>query len=295
MSPSAAAGLRLVPSRSAVLGLVAALAVGCSSASPSSTGAASVSDEALASLAHHATRPACTSDFGRFHERCLARVRTDVAAGFTPDFTESSAVSPDVAYGPTNLRAAYAVPDGGQGITVGIVDAHDDPNAEADLAVYRAKYNLPACTTANGCFKKVDVNGGTSYPTPDYGWAEEIALDLETVSAVCPKCKIVLVEADSTGGVTDDPLAIAIDTAVAQGAQFISNSWGTSESTDPDEGMVKADVLANAAHFHHPGSPSSLPPATPGSPRHPTTAATARGRATRPTSPRSSPSAAPRW
>jgi subtilase family serine protease len=231
--------------------LSASLAAGCSSPSPAATAAAD--DQALVSPAHHPTRPACASGDGPFHHRCYALVRTDVATGLTPDFTESTAITPDVAYGPKNLRSAYAIPDGGDGVTVGIVDAHDDPNAEADLAVYRAKYGLPACTTANGCFKKVDVNGGTSYPTADYGWAEEIALDLETVSAVCPKCKIVLVEADSTGGVTDDPLAIAIDTAVAQGAQFISNSWGTSESTDPKEGMVEADVMANATHFHHPG------------------------------------------
>ena len=48
--------------------------------------------------------------------------------------------------------------------TVAIVDAYDDPNAESDLAAYRSQYGLAACTTANGCFRKVNQNGGTSYP-----------------------------------------------------------------------------------------------------------------------------------
>ena len=64
--------------------------------------------------------------------------------------------------------------------------------------MYRSQYGLGACTTANGCFKKVDQNGGTSYPATDGGWAQEISLDVDMVSAVCPKCKIVLVEAKSS-------------------------------------------------------------------------------------------------
>ena len=70
------------------------------------------------------------------------------------------------------------MPAGGTGQTVAIVDAFDDPNAESDLSTYRAQYGLPACTTANGCFRKVDQRGGTSYPEPDHGWSTEISLDL---------------------------------------------------------------------------------------------------------------------
>jgi subtilase family serine protease len=70
--------------------------------------------------------------------------------------------------------------------TIAIVDALDDPTAEADLAVYRAQYGLSACTSANGCFRKVDQRGGTAYPRPDKGWAGEIALDLDMVSAAAP-------------------------------------------------------------------------------------------------------------
>src|SRR5436853_3971015 len=79
-------------------------------------------------------------------------------------------------YGPADLQSAYKLSDAsGGGRTVAIVDAYDDPTAEADLGVYRSQFGLPACTTANGCFRKVDQTGGTtSYPSTDAGWAEEI-------------------------------------------------------------------------------------------------------------------------
>jgi hypothetical protein len=34
-----------------------------------------------------------------------------------------------------------------------------------------------------------------SYPATNAGWAEEISLDVEMASAICPQCKILLVEA----------------------------------------------------------------------------------------------------
>jgi hypothetical protein len=63
-------------------------------------------------------------------------------------------------FSPQNLRSAYKLPStGGSGQTVAIVDAFDDPNAEADLNVYRQEYGLGECTKANGCFKKVNQEG----------------------------------------------------------------------------------------------------------------------------------------
>jgi hypothetical protein len=106
--------------------------------------------------------------------------------------------------------------------TVAIVDAFDDPNAESDLDTYRAEFGLPACTSANGCFTKVDQNGGTKYPAVDTGWELEISLDLDAVSALCPNCHIVLVEAASAG--TSD-LAAAEFEAYNLGANVISDSW----------------------------------------------------------------------
>ncbi|MFE0464110.1 putative Ig domain-containing protein [Kitasatospora sp. NPDC058965] len=144
-------------------------------------------------------------------------------------------------YGPSDIQAAYQLPSGGSGVTVAIVDAYDDPNAEQDLATYRSTYNLPACTTANGCFSKVDQRGGSSYPKGDSGWSEEITLDLDAVSAACPACHIVLVESDDNN---DPNLYAADDTAVRIGAKFVSNSWSDSESS----GQTSDD-----SHFNKPG------------------------------------------
>ncbi|WP_294002431.1 hypothetical protein [Streptomyces sp.] len=44
------------------------------------------------------------------------------------------------------------------------VDAFGYASAEADLARLRTQFGLPACTTDNGCFRKVDQRGGTDYP-----------------------------------------------------------------------------------------------------------------------------------
>jgi len=118
---------------------------------------------------------------------CTALRRTDAAA-------RSFAPAAPSGLSPANLQSAYKLPTGGSGKTVAIVDAYDDPNAESDLATYRSTFGLPACTTANGCFKKVNQTGGTSYPTGDTGWSEEISLDVDMVSAVCPSCHILLVE-----------------------------------------------------------------------------------------------------
>jgi subtilase family serine protease len=142
-----------------------------------------------------------------------------------PSATGCTAAHPG--FTPCDLRAAYALPaSGGAGQTVAIVDAYNDPNAESDLAVYRAAYGLPSCTTANHCFRKVNQTGGTTAPIANAGWAEEISLDLDMASAVCPTCHILLVEA-SSNSITN--LLTAENTAAALGATTISNSWAANE------------------------------------------------------------------
>jgi len=111
----------------------------------------------------------------------------------------------------------------GAGDTVALVDAYDDPNAEADLAAYRSYFGLPACSTANGCFRKVDQEGGQALPSPSSGWTSEISLDLDAVSAICPRCNILLVEANSNDSAD---LLSAQAEADALGANQISDSWG---------------------------------------------------------------------
>ena len=151
-------------------------------------------------------------------------------------------------YGPSDLASAYKLPTNlGSGETVAIVDAYDDPNAESDLATYRSQFGLPPCTTANGCFRKVNQNGGTSpLPAANAGWAAEIALDIDMVSAICPQCKILLVEANSP---TIANLGTAVNTAVAQGAVAVSNSYGGSESSsDPSIGTTVLQASGRRDH-----------------------------------------------
>ncbi|MFZ0341122.1 MAG: S53 family peptidase [Gaiellaceae bacterium] len=174
--------------------------------------------------------------------RCFALRRTTgvvahVASGTNPAVAVSG-------YGPSDLDSAYNVPTTlGSGKTVAIVDAYDDPNAASDLSTYRSNFGLPACTTANGCFKKVNQNGAASpLPAGNTGWASEIMLDLEMVSAICPNCHILLVEANSP---TTANLGTAVNTAVAQGAAAVSNSYGGSESS--------SETSADNSYYKHAG------------------------------------------
>jgi subtilase family serine protease len=135
-------------------------------------------------------------------------------------------------YTPQNLAGAYKWTDPTASSwvwnhqTVAIVDAYDNPNAANDLAAYRSQFGLPPCTALNGCFNKVNQRGGATPPAADTGWGQEIDLDIEMASAVCPDCKILLVESDSNS-FTD--LGVAANEAYTLGANAISNSYGGSE------------------------------------------------------------------
>ncbi|MFI2203586.1 peptidase S8 [Streptomyces sp. NPDC020192] len=205
----------------------------------------------------------------RYEKACAATPKKGYAAcnalrvtGGTTAFMEKQAalkgvapktVSPNASsasptgYGPSDIQSAYGLTDAassnGSGETVAIVDAYDDPNAAADLATYRSYYGLPSCTTSNGCFKKVSQTGSTtSLPSADSGWAGEESLDLDMVSATCPNCNILLVEAKSA---SDANLGTAVNEAVKLGAKFVSNSYGGSESS--------SDTSYDTSYYKHPG------------------------------------------
>jgi len=158
------------------------------------------------------------------------------ASGVTP-----AAATPSGLF-PADLQSAYKLPSAtaGAGRTVAIVDAFDDPAAESDLGVYRSQFGLPACTTANGCFRKVGQTGTISLPRKNASWAEEISLDVDMVSATCPLCHILLVEATSNSFAN---LGAAVNTAARLGATAISNSYGGSDASDS----------TNGAFYNHPG------------------------------------------
>jgi subtilase family serine protease len=154
---------------------------------------------AASPVVHHKTARLCSTVNKAGQAACYAIRQTDTVQ---PPGVRANAVSPNATpagYGPSTLVAAYKLDQSkGSGQTVAVVDAYDDPNAESDLAAYRAQYGLAPCTTANGCFKKVNQSGSTTnLPPPNAGWAGEISLDLDMVSATCPNCHILLVEATS--------------------------------------------------------------------------------------------------
>ncbi|NEA51415.1 putative Ig domain-containing protein [Streptomyces sp. SID10815] len=174
------------------------------------------------------------------HASCFAQRRTDIKQRLA---AAVAAAAPS-GLSPANLHSAYNLPStGGSGLTVAVVDAYNDPNAESDLTTYRSQFGLSACTKANGCFKQVSQTGSTtSLPTNDSGWAGEEALDVDMVSAVCPNCSIILVEANSAN---DTDLGIAENEAVSLGAKFVSNSWGGDEASN--------QTTEDTQYFKHPG------------------------------------------
>ena len=130
-------------------------------------------------------------------------------------------------YGPADLQSAYALTSDsanyGGGETVAIVDAYNDPYAANDLNAYRKQFNIPPCST--GCFTQVSQTGSSTLPKNSSSWSEEISLDLDMVSAICPNCNILLVEANSAS-ITDLATAAAY---AAKNANVVSNSYGANE------------------------------------------------------------------
>ncbi len=175
----------------------------------------------------------------------VARADTARHPGAVPHATPAG-------YGPAQLRSAYHLASAsgskGGGETVAVVAAYNDPKAAPDLAVYRAQYGLPACdkSTGAGCVTKVNENGQAS-PLPGTDpkgdtWEQNESVSLDMISAICPSCKILLVEA-STSSITD--LGTAENAAVTSGAKFVANGWDTGE-------FGTEDYYSNQ-YFDHPG------------------------------------------
>jgi len=171
----------------------------------------------------------------------FARCHSWVKGG--PDGQPSPNASSPSGLGAPDIRSAYNL-TASTGGTVVIVDAYHYPEAEADLGVFRSYYGLPPCTKANGCFQQLNQNGGTTVTArANSGWILEEALDLDAVSAACPGCKIVLIEADSNSFAN---LGTAENSAAqVAGVVAISNSWGGSE--------FSGETSNDTQYFNHPG------------------------------------------
>ena len=157
---------------------------------------------------------------------------------------------------PTTIKSVYNFPTSstaGAGTTIAIVDAYNDPNAESDLGVFSSTFKLPACTTSNGCFSKVNQTGGSSYPKNNAGWALEISLDIQWAHAIAPGAKILLVEASSNSFTN---LMIAEGYAKTH-AQYVSNSWGASEFSS--ESSYDSNFSQSGVSFFVSSGDSGLP------------------------------------
>jgi hypothetical protein len=229
----------------------AVLAATPAAASVATPAAASATTHAAASVATPAATSAsspgwvfsCGKSFLPGKKHCL--VIRNTTAHPTAQTVRPGAIPSGSGYGPSQFQAAYkltaASAADGSGTTVAVVDAFNDPTAARDLATYRSAAGLPALTS--GQFTQYNQTGQTS-PLPATApagddWTLEEALDVDMVSAICPLCKIDLVEATSDSG---SGLYIAEKTAATTlGAKYISNSWGGSETS--------SDTAADSEYF----------------------------------------------
>ncbi len=188
--------------------------------------------------------PVCPGAASVGNANCHARVVSDKSG------RPMATLSP-TGFGPVQFSTAYNLPataSGGMPI-IAIVDAYDNPNAFSDLNFYSAYYGIPQLPQCAGsilsssvpCFKKINQNGGTTYPNVNSGWALEISLDIQVAHAICQNCKILLVEASSNSYAN---LMTGVNQAVTQGASVISNSYGSNEF---------AGESSYDAYLNHPG------------------------------------------
>jgi hypothetical protein len=159
-------------------------------------------------------------------------------------------------YAPSDLEALYNFDrthgSGGSGQTVGIVDWFNDSTITNDINTFDSQYGFPQETSST--FSVVNEHGHASpLPTTDASTSDgsvETSLDVEAVRAACENCRIVLVEAngDPVNGPSDTDLADAENTAVAQGADVVSNSYGGPELY---QGQRTFSAAYENAYNHH--------------------------------------------
>jgi MYXO-CTERM domain-containing protein len=187
-----------------------------------------------------ATAAVCSSGPIRCHAHVVTTPTGEIQA-------EAAPLAAPAGLGPSQIQAAYQIdPARARPATVAIVDAFGYADLESDLATYRAQFGLPPCTRANGCLTILNQNGATAplppESPPDNDWSEETALDVDAISAVCPSCKILVVQADDNGM----SMYTAQNAAAAARPTVISDSWGTATAMGDDLSLLEP-------FFEHPG------------------------------------------
>jgi hypothetical protein len=193
--------------------------------------------------------PAAAGDAG-----CAALISEPTASSAARSAAVAASAATPAGYSPADLRAAYDLQTGYAGSlqTVAVVTAWNYADAASDLAAYRSEYGLAPCTVANKCFEQVSQTGSTTdLPATSAGWDAPVAESLDMISAICPNCHILLVEASSSG-ISD--LATAENEAVTLGAKFVDNDW-----VDPEADIGSEETTYDTDAFDHPGVAITAP------------------------------------
>lgn len=151
--------------------------------------------------------------------------------GLNDDFHPNASTNTRaIYYTPRQLITAYGLDKldtnnfkRGQGITVAVIIAYHYPNLKIDLDTYSKQFGLPL--TQSGEFKFNVISMGSNQNSE---WAQECCLDVQSVHIIAPYANILVVEA-KTPSYSD--LYNAINTAVTNGANVISMSWGGGENS----------------------------------------------------------------
>jgi subtilase family serine protease len=191
---------------------------------------------------------------GSGSQACAAPGSTTASchALYRSDITPNPASNPGLIPGfhPSDLQNMYNLTgaSGGQNQTVAIIVAYQhDP--ESDINTYRTAFGIPPCTQYNGCLQVINLGspcdfGDATCFQSQLNWGVEARLDAEMVSAVCPNCHIMIVDAPDNG-LTN--LGNAVQYAASHGATVISNSYSVPETSA---------MASYAGYWNTPGIPN---------------------------------------
>ncbi len=166
------------------------------------------------------------------------------------DESEGPGSGPNGGLTPAELRSRYGLtnPAAGAGEEVAVINSGGYPHANQDLKLYREHYELSTCDEEDSCFRTVNGRGEEGkYPTTELRATEEDGLDLDMVSAACPACRILLVEAEPNKSPE------AVEEAVRLGANVVTNSW--TFGPEGGKGVTAEKEEEDEHYFEHPGVP----------------------------------------
>jgi hypothetical protein len=153
----------------------------------------------------------------------------DTGGFATPLFAAAMASKPNVTaatapYTPAQIRHAYGIDqlsNQGNGQTIYIVDAYNDPNIVSNVATFNSTFGLQQFNVTGG--PTLTVHKMSSRIGGNSGWGLEESLDVEWAHAIAPQANIVLVEATNNSNTN---LYGAVNWATSNGAHIVSMSWG---------------------------------------------------------------------